>query len=212
MRVLLLLIIAFLACLLGSIRSSVVVGRLLRRNVRTLYRSHPGLKDCCHAIGVGGTALAVILEIGKAAAAVLLGGTLLGSLGEGEIGKLFGGFCLMMGSCFPVWYGLHGSRGLLCGLMTVFLADWRVGLCGIAAFLIAVVFTRYVSLSVLAGALLCPVFMWVFGHSGLSGLLVLLCAGIIAVQYRGNILRLLNGTEPRLQAERPGIREIDADN
>ena len=65
-------------------------------------------------------------------------------------------------------------------------------------FLILLLFTRYVSLGSVVGAALCPVYLWIFGHERLSIILGALCALLIVIKHAENIVRLISGTERRI--------------
>jgi glycerol-3-phosphate acyltransferase PlsY len=199
MTVLLLILTAIIAYCLGSLNGAIITARFIfHRDVRDYGSGNAGLTNYYRCFGVPGLTLVILIDILKSAAAVLLGGALLKLVGAAETGRLFAGFCLMMGHIFPVLYQFRGGKGVLCGATMAFLVDWRVGLICIGAFLILVILTRYVSLGSMVGAACCPLGMWIFAHETLSCVLALFCALLILVKHAENILRLIGGREGKL--------------
>ena len=200
MTVFLLFVIAIIAYCFGSLNGAIISSRFIfRKDVREFGSHNAGLTNYYRCFGAPGVALVLLIDILKSVIAVVIGGALLNIVGAPVIGKLFAGFCLMMGHVFPVFYGLHGGKAVLCGVVTATVVDWRVGLCCFLVFLIIVIFTRYVSLGSIAGGSLCPVFLWIFGYEPLACVLGLLCALLIDIRHAENIVRLIGGTESKLQ-------------
>ena len=199
MRVLLLIVTAVISYYLGSLNGAIIIARFIyHRDVRDYGSGNAGLTNFCRTFGYGAGALVVGIDLLKSAAAVLIGGALLSLVDAKLIGRLFAGFCLIMGHIFPAFHQFRGGKGVLCGMTTAFLIDWRVGLLCLLVFLMIVIFTRYVSLGSIVGMVLCPAFMWMFGYDTLSGVLALLCALLIVVKHAENIVRLIVGTENKL--------------
>ena len=200
MRVLLLILTAAIAYYLGSLNGAIISARFIyHKDVRNYGSGNAGLTNFYRNFGAPGMALVAAVDILKSVIAVLLGGVLLSIVDAGLVGKLFAGFCLMMGHIYPAYYRFRGGKGVLCAGTMAMLVDWRVGVCCLVAFIVIVIFTRYVSLSSIVGSALCPILMWVFGHEALHCILALLCALLVIVKHAENILRLVGGTESKLQ-------------
>ena len=200
MRVLLLIVTAVISYVLGSLNGAIISARFIyHKDVRNYGSGNAGLTNFYRNFGASGMALVIGIDILKSIIAVLLGGALLSIVDARLVGKLFAGFCLMMGHIYPAYYQFHGGKGVLCAGTMAMLVDWRVGLCCLVAFVIIVIFTRYVSLGSIVGSALCPILMWIFGHEALPGILALLCALLVIVKHAENIVRLIGGTESKLQ-------------
>ena len=199
MKVLLLILIAAIAYILGSLNGAILSSRLVyHKDIRRYGSGNAGLTNMLRTFGVPGAAMVLLIDVVKSIIATVIGGWLLSIVGAKETGQLFAGFCLIMGHVFPAYYYFKGGKGALCGITLMFVVDWRVGLCCVLAFLIVVVLTRYVSLGSRVGAILSPVFLMAFGHMGLNCVLALLCGLLIIVEHAENILRLIGGTERKL--------------
>ena len=199
MMTLMLILIAIESYILGSVNGAIITSRFIfRKDVRNYGSGNAGLTNFLRTFGITGLALVVLIDVAKSVIAMLIGGLLMKSFEAVTVGKLFAGFCLMLGHIFPVLYGFKGGKGVLCGGVVAFMVDWRIGLVCIAAFAVVVVFTGYVSLGSMIGAALCPIMLWIFGFTGLEGTLALLCALLIIFKHAENILRLIGGTERKL--------------
>lgn len=187
------------AYLLGGINGSIIASMgFFKKDVRNFGSGNAGLTNFARTFGSNGIGIVLLVDILKTIAAVMIGRWLLGMEGYQMIGKMFAGFCCMLGHVYPVYYRFHGGKTVLCAGTLVWLADWRVGLICWAAFIVVVVFTKYVSLGAISCSLIFPVGLWAFGYPGLVGLLGLLCALLLIFAHRENIKRLRSGTESKL--------------
>ena len=212
MRTLFLILTAIIAYALGSVNGAIVAGRFVfRKDVRKYGSGNAGLTNYYRNFGTPGIVLLVLIDVLKTVAAVLIGGALLSKFDAREVGMLFAGFCTILGHMFPAYYGFRGGKGVLSGVTMAFLVDWRVGLCCFLTFMILLLFTRYVSLGSIVGSALCPVYLWIFGHEKLCIILGALCAVLIVVKHAENIVRLIGGTERRLDLGDSGRRKRDDD-
>lgn len=199
MKVLMLVLTAAIAYILGGVNGAIIISKYFyHRDVRNYGSGNAGLTNYHRTFGGVSSLLVIVIDILKSIIACLIGGWLLGTVGAPTVGKLFAGFCLIMGHMYPIYYQFRGGKGVLCGVIMATVVDWRVGLGCFVVFLIVVVFTRYVSLGSMLGALACPALLWIFGYDALEGVLGLLCALLVVVKHGENIVRLIGGTERRL--------------
>ncbi len=194
-----LVLTAIVAYLLGGLNGAIITSlNFFRKDVRRFGSGNAGLTNFTRVFGTNGIALVLLVDVLKTIVSVMFGKWLLGFLGYPMIGALFAGFCAMLGHVFPVYYRFHGGKAILCGGVLVWMIDWRVGLVCWLVFLIIVVFTKYVSLGSLIGGIVVPAAIWAFGYKPLDILLGLLCALLIIVAHRENVVRLIKGTETKL--------------
>ena len=199
MRTLYLILTAIIGYCLGSINGAIIAGFFVHhKDVRRYGSRNAGLTNYYRNFGTPGLVVLVLIDVLKTVIAVLIGGALMNKVEAKEVGMLFAGFCVILGHMFPALFQFRGGKGVLSGVTMAFLVDWRVGLCCLLTFLILVLFTRYVSLGSVVGSALCPVYLWVFGHEKLSIILGALCALLIVVKHAENIVRLIGGTERRI--------------
>lgn len=162
----------------------------------------------------------IAADAAKTAIAVLIGGLLMLIPGEGfpVIGRLFAGMCVVIGDIHPYQTRLHGGHGVTCLMTALCLADWRVGIVALAALMIVVAITQYVSLACVAGSLAGALAAWLFIEQaqmkGAAGLLAFVAFAFIAWSYRANIMRLISkdSSEPKINwGRRPESRLRDED-
>lgn len=208
---LLLIVTALIAYFMGGINGAIIISKyVFHKDVRNYGSGNAGLTNFYRTFGAAWAAAVVAVDVLKSVIALLIGGALMSTVGNAFVGKAFAGFCLILGHTWPAMYQFRGGKGALCaGAMVMFL-DWRVGLLCWAVFVAIVIFTRYVSLASMTACMCAPLLIWLFGHGGLEGLLVLFCALLVVFNHRSNILRLIQHRESRLNIGRdPGKRMSD---
>ena len=110
----------------------------------------------------------------------------------------------IVGHIFPVWLGFRGGKGVATGAGVFLMLHPLAVLCAGVVFVIVVLLTRYVSLGSISGALVIPLSVWLMHvfvrrDLGLAPMLAgaTVSALLIVFAHRGNIARLLSGTEPK---------------
>ena len=183
--------------LLGNLNGAVIVSRVMaHEDVRSHGSGNAGLTNFIRNYGVRTAALVVLIDVGKAVAACLLGQALLSPLGHAKEGQMLGAACVLLGHIFPALLGFKGGKGILSGFTIALMVDWRIGLLIFLAFAVAYGLTQYVSLgSVLAAAMFGVGFILFYRQQPVMMWTALLLAALVIFMHRGNIQRLLRGEE-----------------
>ena len=185
------------AYFLGNLNGAVVVSRIVaHEDVRTKGSGNAGLTNFTRNYGSRSAIFVILIDMGKAVTACLLGGLLLKQYGLYEEGVALGGLSVILGHNFPVLLGFKGGKGILSGVTVALMMDWKLGLLVFGIFLIAYLLTHYVSLgSVLSAGSFG--FFYAFFHPGkLFPILVgFFLSAFIVWMHRANIGRLLRGEE-----------------
>ena len=126
--------------------------------------------------------------------------TWLGSYLLGDLGLAIGGISCMIGHCFPVFHQFKGGKGISVGAALGLMIDWKVFVGIIAVFLIVAVLSKKVSLGSVSACLAITVLSVAFGVGTPKILLAAFAMCLAIFQHRGNIRRLLDGTEPDFKA------------
>ena len=177
--------------LLGNLNGAVCMSHLLgNKDVREQGSGNAGLTNFLRMYGPASALSVVAIDSLKAIVACLLGKLLLTPYGYSQEGLMLGGLAVSLGHDFPALLGFHGGKGVLSGITVALVADWRCGLLALAIFALCLWLTRYVSLSSMLGA---AAFAVLFSVLHWEKPLVLL----IVFMHRGNISRLLKGTEKK---------------
>lgn len=179
------------AYLLGSLSFAIIVCKLtLGRDIRDYGSGNAGLTNAYRTMGGAKTLLVLLGDLSKAAAALAIGGALLG-----QGGKLLAGAFVILGHVYPAYFGFRGGKGVLVGAMTLLLFDWRIFLIALGLFIVAVAVTRWVSLGSILGAISFPFTMYYFYRSPLYTVVAVVLSGAVIYLHRSNIKRILAGKE-----------------
>ena len=193
---------AVVAYLLGCFNGAVIVSKyILRDDVRNHGSGNAGLTNFHRTFGGGLTFVVIACDALKAVVALLLGvwifSTFTGSFFPPVLAKYWAAVFCLLGHMFPCMFHFKGGKGILSGGTIALMVDWRVALVVWGGFLILVILTRYVSLgSVWAGASFPFISLFVF-RDVIVFVLALILGGLVVWQHRGNIKRLLSGTESK---------------
>lgn len=187
----------------GGVNGAIVASHLFYHDdVRKYGSGNAGLTNFYRIYGAKHAWCVILIDMGKAAVAVMLATLIFGP--EGAIfGKYFGGFFCIIGHMFPFLYRFKGGKGILCSGMTLILLDWRIALVGWGVFLILWSTTRYVSLGSACAAVSLPIMTWVVYHGEADFAAIftlsLLMAAMVLWAHRENIARLLAGKENKFE-------------
>lgn len=189
---------AVIAYLLGNLNGAVIISHLVaHEDVRTKGSGNAGLTNFTRNYGASASVFVILIDVGKAAAACLVGGLLLKRFGHYIDGVALGGLFVIVGHDFPVLLGFKGGKGILSGVTVALMLDWRIGLFVFGIFLVAYLLTKYVSLgSVLSSGSFGFLYAWVHWGENLFPILVgFFLSALIVWMHRSNIVRLVKGEE-----------------
>lgn len=191
-----LLVSYLLGCFNGSVMTSHFI---IRDDVRQHGSGNAGLTNFYRTYGARYALCVIICDMGKTVLACLIGGYLMHwVVGDWTLGLLIAGIGCELGHMFPVFFGLRGGKGILSGGVLVLLLDWRVALIAWGLFVSLWLLTRYVSLGSVAATASMPVSVFLLmGHNWLYTVLSAAVAALVIWCHRGNIQRLLSGTEKK---------------
>ena len=178
--------------LIGSVPFGVIVTRLAgAADPRTIGSGNIGATNVLRTGRKGLAALTLLLDGGKGAAAVLIAEAVAPGLGAlAAVGAFFG-------HLYPVWLRFRGGKGVATLLGIALGLDWRVGLIALAVWLAATALTRISSLGGISAAVACPVAASFFFRADLA-VIFLAFALMVLWKHRANIMRLVQGNEPRI--------------
>jgi glycerol-3-phosphate acyltransferase PlsY len=122
---------------------------------------------------------------------------MMNGLGGSADSGLVAGLGAVLGHVFPVWLGFKGGKGVATYIGVLITVSWMVALAFAAIWAAVAALTRYSSLSGLIASAATPLLLYFF-VSGKSALLFAVLTAIVWVMHRGNIQRLIAGTEPKI--------------
>lgn len=192
--------IAVLAYFLGCFNGAVVVSRyILRDDVRNHGSGNAGLTNFYRTFGGPLTLVVILSDAVKAVVAVLFAMWIAGSISPELItlSKYWAGLFCLLGHMFPVTFQFRGGKGILSGGTIALMMDWRVALVVWGGFLILAIATRYVSLGSCWAGLSFPFVTWFVYQDELIAVLAVIIGGLILFKHRGNMVRIVQGTESK---------------
>lgn len=188
-----LLFVTVISYLIGAIPFGYLVGRYFGKDIRQFGSGNIGVTNVLRTFGKIPAALVLFLDAAKGYIPAYIGYNI-----GGENYAVIAGLIAMIGHSYPIYIGLKGGKGIATGTgIMLFLAPY-ITLIAFIAFVVAVTSSKYVSLGSLAAALTVSCLMFVF-KKPLPYILFGLTASIFVIyRHRGNIKRLLNGTEYKI--------------
>ena len=228
----LLLICAVFSYLIGSLNSSIIMSRVLKKDdIRNSGSGNAGATNMVRTYGKAYGVLAFVLDFLKVIIAYLIVWAIF-SHAEPEIFtkfeyffKVVTGFFCFIGHIYPCFFGFKGGKGITVCAAVVCLLDWRLFLIGTALFFLLVFITKYISLSSIAFAVVYPICTFFlfdrefsiikhyitpknsFGAEEMKYRIIALIIAIVfsvivLYKHRENISRLLKGEENKIGSKK----------
>ena len=234
MPILAYILTALAAYLLGSIPTGYLLGRAKGVDLRTVGSGNIGATNAMRALGKPLGILVLLADALKGYVACRFLPRLICNWLAPHFSGFFrpfqdtpfefqirfyvvAGVFAVLGHNYTCWLKFKGGKGVATttGVCAV-LVPWPL-LIGLAVFLLALLTTRYVSVGSISAAVALPVAVWILPpRNALLGVVMTALGALVIYKHRGNIQRLMAGTENRLGKKsaaqtsgRSSGREID---
>jgi len=199
------LLLAAAGYLLGSVAFGPVVARLFGApDPRTVGSGNIGASNVTRAAGPWAGVLTLVLDAAKAAAPMLLARWLVARAGAGpaaaDAWSAAAGLAAFAGHLWPVWSRFQGGgKGVATGFGVFLVLAPMPALLALAAFAIAFAATRIPAVGSLTGTAVCAIGTFlVHGAASAVPWAGLVVAGLVLWRHRGNIRRLIEGSENKV--------------
>ena len=220
--------VAIVSYLIGSVNFSILISKAISgKDIRESGSGNAGATNMLRTHGKKFAVITLICDIAKGVLAVVLAyvavlylfadPTTLEMIHPGsyaintsgvddtlcEALPYIAGLMVMLGHCFPVFFGFKGGKGVATALGVVMTLDWKVGLIVAAFAILIMAITRYVSLGSVLG---CVSYILIEGTRILMKepvnkvcfVCAVLLGALIILRHHANIKRLINGTENKI--------------
>ncbi|UMM09721.1 glycerol-3-phosphate 1-O-acyltransferase PlsY [Gluconobacter frateurii] len=198
-----LLLIAAIAYGLGSIPFGLILTAATGGgDIRQIGSGNIGATNVLRTGRKGLAAATLLLDALKGALAVFLALRLGGD--QPSLAMAVAAVAVVVGHCFPVWLGFRGGKGVATGLGAIWVLSWPVGVACCVVWLVVARLSRISSAGALSAFLVAPILMVVTKGQGINApipVATALIALLIWVRHYSNIVRLLSGNEPRVNAK-----------
>ncbi|MBQ8815106.1 MAG: glycerol-3-phosphate 1-O-acyltransferase PlsY [Lachnospiraceae bacterium] len=196
--------------LFGLFQTGYFVGLIKHRDIRNYGSGNSGTTNAMRVLGKKAGVMVFIGDFLKcvvACALVKWAASRLGYVDERMVFLLYAGLGVILGHNFPFYLNFKGGKGIAASWGLSLMVDWRLGLVSIVIFILIVVLTKYVSLaSMLATAAFAVMWFVLIAVDALevpygmieSGILLVIVVTLAIVRHKGNIQRLIAGTENKI--------------
>lgn len=209
-----LLVILVLAYLLGSFPTGYLLVKALKGiDIRDYGSGGTGATNVLRTVGKGPALVVFAVDLLKGSAAVWMAQwlfpLLLARFGGSGFGlaqpwvDMLAGLLALLGHSRSVWLGFTGGKSVASGLGVLLAMAWPVALGALGMFGLTLALSRIVSLGSMLAALAAVMLMVITGQPLAYTLLAIVGGGYVILRHRGNIQRLVAGTEPRLGQSAP---------
>jgi len=196
------IMVAVAAYLLGSIPTGFLVAKAKGIDIRSVGSGNIGATNAMRVLGKPAGIFVLLMDAAKGFGAVWLAALLLKQFNANadvETARIIAGIFAVLGHNYTCWLKFKGGKGIATTAgVYLALAPWAV-LVGLVVFILAVVFTKYVSVGSIAAAVALPATVWIMTPQNIFLGIVSTALGALAIyKHKSNIQRLLAGTENRL--------------
>lgn len=193
------ILLVLLAYLLGSLPFAVIVSRVYGlEDPRSHGSGNPGATNVLRTGSKSAALLTLLGDASKGWLAVWLAGR----LGGDTLTVAIAGVAAFVGHVYPVFLKFRGGKGVATALGV--LAGWSgaLALVTIVAWVLTAALMRYSSLAALVAAMAAPIAAgFLVGSIHITTAAAVMSA-LLIWRHRGNIQRLLNGTESRIGSKK----------
>lgn len=215
------LVVVLLSYLIGAIPTSLWIGKyLFKIDIRDHGSGNAGATNSFRILGWKVGIVVLLFDFGKGLLCTTVISQLAWSIGDGPavlysnwepdaMILIFAGVAAVVGHMFPVYSKFSGGKGAAtaCGMLYG-IEPFSISI-SLAIFLIVMFSTRYVSLASIISTFIYPFSQLVLRYGfnwDIDGSIILFSSALslgIIIKHKGNIKRLLEGTENRVQSFKP---------
>ncbi|ARP50263.1 glycerol-3-phosphate 1-O-acyltransferase PlsY [Caproicibacterium lactatifermentans] len=207
---------AIISYLLGSISFSIIFTKMFeKKDIRTMGSGNAGMTNVLRSAGIKPGLLTIFCDFGKGILSCFIGiqifAALLGSGTElARYGVYIAGIACVLGHMFPFYFGFRGGKGVLTTAAVLLMIYPPLIAVDFSLFLVIAIISKYVSLGSVIAASTFPLWGWMFNYfllfrtgqvsltyMTITTLLLCFLSVCIDIRHRGNISRLIHGTEKK---------------
>ncbi len=191
------------AYLIGSISFAVVASRIFRLpDPRTYGSGNPGATNVLRSGRKAAAAVTLFGDTAKGFAAVALVKWLAPALEIGDLTIALCAVAVFLGHLYPVFFRFKGGKGVATALGVIVALDPTLALLVLFSFIAIALLLRFISLASIAAAFVAAIASWWILPSPAQACAICVIALLIVWRHRGNVRRLMGGTESRLALRR----------
>jgi len=182
------------AYIVGSFPFGAWISRLRGVDILAVGSGNIGATNVYRTLGPLIGVIVLVLDVAKGMAPTVIARLV---LHEDGFYAFLPGLAAVLGHCSSPFLKFRGGKGIATGLGALLGATPLVALSALGVFVVCVATTRYVSLASIFAASSVVLFGFLYGDGPISVAIYGGLAVFIVYKHRGNIRRLMNGTERR---------------
>lgn len=199
-----------IAYLLGSIPTGYLVAKARGVDIRTVGSGNIGATNVFRILGTPAGVFVLLADAAKGWAAVFFVARLLwGECGASAGGqtlewfRLGAGVAAILGHNYTCWLRFKGGKGIATSAGVLLALVPMALLIALGVWIVVFALSRYVSLASICAAITLPFATGWRGESKTLTIVISALAVLAIYKHKGNIQRLLNGTENRIGRRAP---------
>lgn len=206
---LILIAIAIVSYLIGSINSAIIVGKIKSSgdDIRNHGSGNAGATNALRTYGKSAASFVVLGDCLKSAISCIIAiivayNTSLGAENV-KLGIYAAGIGAVLGHNFPLYFGFKGGKGILVSVTALMFANWKIALVILIISILVMAITKYVSLGSVLGAVLFIVLPLIFETDNIPYLIFCIILAVLAIyKHKTNIVRLIKGEENKITGKK----------
>jgi len=180
-------------------------------DIRKIGSGNAGLTNTLRTQGKTAALVVLLIDVFKGVISIVLVRCFFKIAGEADPGYIewVSALSAVLGHSCPVYYGFKGGKSVLVMVSVLFVLDWKSAAILLSLFAVIVLVSKYVSLGSVIAAAAMPFCVFFVGTLINKKPHIAVCAGLTAVmaallvyKHRGNIKKLMSGTENKLGKKR----------
>ena len=199
------LITAFLSYLVGSSNLAFYIAKWRQKDLRGAGSGNYGASNATILLGWKAGIAVAVHDIGKAAIAILVCGTLFPAL---PYVREVAGVACVLGHIFPFYLRFRGGKGFASYLGMTLMLNWKLGLCVIAAVILVTLITDYIVAGTLTTIVSVPVAQGYMTRSLIPAVILLVATAVILYKHKENYVRIYKRQEIGLRSTLRGEHRI----
>ncbi|HJQ90348.1 MAG TPA: glycerol-3-phosphate 1-O-acyltransferase PlsY [Acidimicrobiia bacterium] len=186
------------AYLVGSIDFAVIVGRMYGVDIHQEGSGNPGMSNVLRTMGRVPAAMVFIGDTLKGTIGAAMGWVASGSPDPAVHWAFLAGLAAVVGHCYPIFHRFKGGKGVATGGGVLLFTVPVVAVIEIATWFLIFWLTKTASIgSMVIVVITVPLLIWQ-GVTGLSLVWVALIIALVVWRHRGNIKRMVSGSEEKV--------------
>ena len=223
------LLISVVSYILGSFNSAIVVTKLfgVKEDIRNLGSGNAGFTNVLRSVGVLPAVFTFLGDFVKSFVALIFSHIAVKAIfykmeenlfisnkefigGTFALASLVCGIFIILGHVYPCFFQFKGGKAIVCLLPITLFFDFRVSLLALGVFLLTLFLSKMVSLASMIGTSSLPCFNFLLGltekkdpkYLAATTVLLFLIAVLVIYRHSGNIKRIKNHTECKINISR----------